>query len=398
MKYDIRLTSGPVSAFLFYSQIISSQYHRNFDYFLNANSPATLSASNVLLTIYSISNLEFFQHEIFSYCLFTKAGTADVLGFNALLCLYPIALIIMYFILRKLQYHGLLCRRQLVCLRLPDNSVTHGICAFLVLSFAKINVTVFTILRPTEISYMDKTTSTFKMVVFLQGNIPYFGNAMYNVYAIGSLLVIGIPIFLTTVILMLYCIIANIVNICGWQESKGIQVINKCLLVHKLKPILDSFQGDYEFNLQYFSGLHFFIYKTLFFSIVVVGLTPDIDILFIFIIVFFFLITMLHMITMPFKKHVDNVAYSLIYMLMLALWTMEYFLVSSDKLSYTITMLWFKIILSSLPLCCFIVYCIFKLLTKLWHYRRAKGYESLPDTADSVNNHGNIDDEDDENQ
>ena len=395
MRYDIRLTSGPVSAFLFFSQIISSQYHRNFDYFLNANSPATLSASNVLLTIYSISNLEFFQHEEFSYCLFTKAGTVDALGFNALLCLYPIVLIIVYFILRKLQYHGLLCRQCLVCLRLPDNSVTHGICAFLVLSFAKINVTVFTILKSTDISHMDKTTSTFKTVVFMQGNIPYFGNAMYNVYAIGSLLVIVTLIALPTVILMLYCFIANIVIICGWQESKGIQIINKYLLVHKLKPILDSFQGDYKFNVQFFSGLHFFLYKTLFFFIVVAGLTPDIDILCIFIIVFFFLITTLHMLAMPFKKYGDNAAYSLIFMLMLALWTMEYFLLSSDKLSYTIILLWFKIILSSLPLCCFVVYCIYKLLTKFWLFQRARGYESLPD---SVNNHGNIDDEDDENQ
>ena len=392
MRYNIRLTSGPFGAFLFYSQIISSQYHRNFDNFLNVDSPATLSASNILLTIYSISNLEFFQHEKFSYCLFTKAGTVDVLGFNALLSLYPIVLITVYFILRRLQYHGWLCRG---CLRLPDNSVTHGICAFIVLSFAKINVTVFTILKSTDISHMDETASTFKTVVFMQGNIPYFGNTMYNVYAIGSLIVIVTLIVLPTVILMLYCFIANFVIVCGWQESRGIQIINKCLLVHKLKPILDSFQGDYKFNQQYFCGLHFFIYKTLFFSIVVAGLTPDIDILAILIIIFFFLITVLHMLAMPFKKDKDNNAYSLIYMLMLALWVMEYFLLSSDKLSYTITLLWFKTLFSSLPLCCFILYCIFKLLTKLWYFQRARGYESLPD---SLNNHGSVDDEDDENQ
>ena len=170
MSYNIRMTRGPFSAFLFYSQIISSQYHRNVDYFLNIDSPATLSASNILLTIYSTSNLNLFQHEQLSYCLFTAAGTVDVLGFNALLSLYPVTLITVYFILRRLQYNGLLCRPQSTCcnkFRIPNNPVTHGICAFLVLSFASINATVFMILKSTNISHMDGTH--FMTVVFYAG-------------------------------------------------------------------------------------------------------------------------------------------------------------------------------------------------------------------------------------
>ena len=69
-----------------------------------------------------------------------------------------------------------------MCLRLPNNSVTHGICAFLVLSYAKINVIAFTILKSTDISYMDKTLSNFKTVVYMQGTMSYFGNPVYNVY------------------------------------------------------------------------------------------------------------------------------------------------------------------------------------------------------------------------
>ena len=398
MTYNIRMTYGPFSAFLFYSQIISSQYHRNLDYFLNVDSPITLSVSNILLTIYSISNLEFFQHELFSYCLFSKAGTVDILGYNALLSLYPIFLITVYFILRQLQYYGLLCRRRSMCLRLPNNSVTHGICAFLVLSYAKINVIAFTILKSTDISYMDKTLSNFKTVVYMQGTMSYFGNPVYNVYAIGSLLLIVTLIVLPTVILMLYPFVANVVIICGWQESRGIQIINKCLLVHRLKPILDSFQGDYQHHLRFFSGLHFFLYRSLFFCIVIAGSTPDIGILFIFIIVFFFLIAIVHMVTMPFKKYVDNAAYSLIYMLMLALWMMEYFLLSSGKLSYTVAMLWFKIFLSSLPLCFFVLYCILKMLSKVWHFNRGRSnnYESLLTFPDRLINNQEDDDDDDD--
>ena len=410
MTYNIRMTYGPFSAFLFYSQLISSQYHRNLDYFLNADSPTTLSVSNILLTIYSISNLDFFQHEEFAYCLFSKAGTVDVMGFNALLSLYPILLIIVYFTLRQLQYYGLLCRRQSVCfnkLRFPNNSITHGISAFLVLSFAKINVTVFTILKSADISHID-TISHFKTVVLMQGTIEYFGNALYNIYAIGSLLLIVTVIVVPTVILTVHPIVVNIGIIFGWEESRWIQVINKCLLIHRLKPILDSFQGDYKHYLHFFAGVYFFLYRSLFFCIVVGGSTPDINVLFIFIIVFFFLITTVHVLTMPFKCYIDNAAYTSIYMLMLALWTMEYFLLPSDKSSsnkssYTVPLLWFRIFLSSLPLCFFVFYWIVKLLNKLWSFRRVKNvhYEPLlafPDrlVGDHDNDYDDDDDDDDD--
>ena len=81
---------------------------------------------------------------------------------------------------------------------------------------------------------------------------------------------------------------------------------------------------------------------------------------------------------MPFKNYIDNAAYSSVYMLMLALWAMEYFLLSSDKSDYTVTLLWFKIFLSSLPLCCFVLYWILKLVNKLWYSRRVKSPAEQP--------------------
>ena len=402
MTFNVRMTYGPFSAFLFYSQIISSQYHRNMDYILNVNSPTTLSVSSILLTIYSISNLDFFQHEEFAYCLFSNAGTVDVMGFNALLSLYPLLLITVYFMLRRLQYRGMLCKRQSVCfnkLRLSNNSVTHGISAFLVLSFAKINVTVFTILKSADISRVDEATSHYRTVVLMQGNTEYFDNLLYNIYAIGSLFLIFTVIVIPTVILTVFPIVVNIGIVFGWTENPCIQVIYKCLLIHRLKPILDSFQGDYKSHLHFFAGVYFFLYRSLFFCMVVGGSTTEINALFIFIIVFFFLITTVHVLTMPFKRYIDNATYTSIYMLMLALWTMEYFLLPlNGKLSYTVALLWFRIILSSLPLCIFVLYCILKLLNKVWSFRRAKSirYEPLLAFPDRLINDDNDDDDDDD--
>jgi len=108
------------------------------------------------------------------------------------------------------------------------------------------------------------------------------------------------------------------------------------------------------------------------------------------------------MLTMPFKKYIDNAAYSLIYMLMLALWILEYFLLSSENLSYSVTLLLFKVFLSSLPLCCFMLYCASKLLIKFWHFCGRGSYNcvslDLPERLindDDAYNDNDSNDEDD---
>ena len=101
MSYNIRMTTGPIGAFLFFPQIINSQYRFAFDYSVKASSDEPLATSNIIITIYSISNLQFFQHDVFSYCLFPNAGTVDIFAFNLLLSFYPVLLVLVYFLLRR---------------------------------------------------------------------------------------------------------------------------------------------------------------------------------------------------------------------------------------------------------------------------------------------------------
>ena len=397
MVFNIRLTTGPISAFLFFSQIISSQYHLDFNYGLNVDSPTAHSISSALLTIYGVSNLNFFQHDIFSYCLFTNAGTVDILAFNVLLSLYPLLLIAAYFLVRR--YRVIKCSCQLkCCTSFFNSSVTHGISAFLVLCFSKLNL-VFAILKSTGIYHIDKPNSIYKTVVHLQGNIHFFQNAAYNIYAIGSILVSITLIAIPTIVLMLYPFISNIVIIIQLEESSVIQLVNKCLFVHKLKPILDSFQGDYKDHLQFFAGVYFFLYKTLFFCIVIAGSSPDVNALLFFVILFFLLITLVHMLTMPYKKYKDNAAYSLVYMLLLIILFIEYFIFTSGKSYYAVTLLWFKLLLSALPLCCVVGYCVWWMVTKIRSccIARTMDYELLADFPDRLIN-ADQDSEDDDDQ
>ena len=82
MSYNIRMITGLISAYLFFSQKISSQYYYAF---LQADTDLSFTISNIVMSIYSMSNLEFFQLDTLSYYLFSNAGTVDTLAFKLLL-------------------------------------------------------------------------------------------------------------------------------------------------------------------------------------------------------------------------------------------------------------------------------------------------------------------------
>ena len=352
MAYNIRMTTGPIGAYLFFSQIISSQYRFSFDYSIKANSDDALAASNIVIMIYSISNLEFFQHDVFSFCLFPNAGTVDIFAFNLILSFYPVLLVFTYFILRRY------CTCKLHRFRFSSKSVAHGVCAFLVLCFAKINVLAFGILKSADISYINGTN--FRTAVHLQGTLKYFGDLWYSVYAIGSLFTIVTVISIPTLILVFHPIMIGIARYFEWGETKCVVFINKLLFIHKLKPVLDSFQGDYKDNLSFFAGLHSLLYRIIFFSIVVAASAVNFNILLLLMIAYFMIILLIHMLVMPFKRYIDNASYSLVYFLMLNILILEHYLFSTDDLSSDL--FWLEIILQLLPFICVVLYCAWKLM------------------------------------
>jgi len=358
MTFDIRITTGPIGAFIFFAQIMSSEFHYILIYNINANRPATRNTFNAILGIYSIANLDFFNHDVFKYCIFQRAGTIDIVAFELLLSLYPVLLITTYALFRKYYY---ICKWPR-CFRrfsFSSKSITHGICAFLVICFAKINLQAFTILIPAEISYIDEIDRSYKTLVYLQGNLEYFKEMPHTLYALGSILFIILVIAIPTLILMLHPIMMKVVIYFQWGESKVVLLINKCLMIHRLKPVLDSFQGNYKDNLQFFAGLQIFFYRTIFFLIVVVT-TPDIDKSLLFITGYFVAIILIHNLVMPFKRYVDNAVYSIIYMLMLTIIIIELYTIISGV--FLEGVIWLQIILCLLPLFCFVFYYTWKLI------------------------------------
>ena len=361
MAYDLRMTTGPIGAFLFFSQIVGSQYHYALVYSINANTATTVAISNVLLAFYSISNLNFFNHGIFSYCLFKRAGTIDIIAFELLLSFYPVLLIIVYFLVRKYCSRFRCFNRW----RFSSNAISHGISAFLIFCFAKITLLAFALLIPAELRHVDGTG--FETVVYLQGNLKYFQEMSHNIYAIASLFTIIVVITVPTLILLFHPVMMQVADYFKKGESWVVLLVNKCLLINKLKPILDSFQGDYKGNFRCFAGLQIFFYRILFFLIAVVA-TPNVSLSLLLLIGFFVIITLVHILALPFKRHFDNAIYSMIYILMLAIFVIEMYTESADTFLHAIV--WLQLILLAFPLCCFVMYYTWKLsLTALRYFR-----------------------------
>ena len=340
-----------MGAFLFFAQIIGSYYHFIFDYSVKDKSDEAYDSSDAVTIIYSVSNLQFFQHEIFSYCLFSNAGTVDIIAFDLLLSFYPVLLVLIYFLLRRYFTCKLQCIQRF---KISNKSVIHGMCAFLVLCFAKINALAFGILKSADISHINGMK--FKRVVYFQGSLRYFGDPLYVVYAIGSIFAIVTVIIIPTLILLFHPIMIAVSRYFKWGDTKCVIFINKLLFIHKLKPVLDSFQGDYKDNFSFFAGLHSFLYRIIFFSIIVTTSGSDLVLL---MIAFFIIILLIHTLTMPFQRYIDNASYSLIYILMPTIVIIEYYLFSTGKSSPGL--IWLEIILLLLPFACVILFCLWKI-------------------------------------
>ena len=358
MAFNVRTTTGPISAFLFYSQVISSTYRFAFDY--SRRDGTKLEVSNIVIAIYSFSNLDFFSYDkVGTYCIFQNAGTVDILAFNLLLSFYPLLLVFIFFLF--IEYCR--CKPKFFHKFRFSRSIAHGLCAFLVLCFAKLSVTAFAILQSTDIFHVDG--KTYKTVVYFQGDIEYFKEWTYILYAMGAILTVITVTTIPTLILVLHPIIMKCASYLGLGDSKIINIINKVLFVQKLKPVLDSFQGGYKDNMRLFAGLQNFVYRILFFYIAALPSTVKTQNTVLLMSGFLLcIIILIHMLTMPFKHYKDNAVYSLIYVLMLAIVIVEYYQLydsQNDQQKHN-ELFWPEIVMILLPLMCVLIYYLHKLL------------------------------------
>ena len=189
----------------------------------------------------------------------------------------------------------------------------------------------------------------------------------------GAILRVITVTTIPTLILVLHPIIMKCVSYLGVGDSKVINVINKLLFIHKLKPVLDSFQGGCKDNMRLFAGLQIFVYRIMFFYIAALPSTIKTHNSTLLMIGFLLcIIILIHMLTMPFKHYKDNAVHSLIYVLMLAIVIVEYYRLydSQDARQGHENMSWLEIAMLLLPLMCVLMYYLYKLLIVINKFTR----------------------------
>ena len=238
LYFNISFTSGSA-----YSIVFMAQQFRSLEITVQG---AIHYQSQILLTIantvYNILNLNFFNIDKLSFCIWSSATTLDTLVMKYVSILFAISLVLLLVYLQDCCFSKCRCGRR--------SSVVQGLTAFLVICYSQCTYVTFNILnQETPIGMGGKHTST---VVFLSGEIPYFRDK-HLYYAIPAVLCLCLIVVPVPLILLFDPLLLRIEDRISWcfclQPWTRIR--------DRFKPLLDSFQGCFKDRFRCFAGLFF---------------------------------------------------------------------------------------------------------------------------------------------
>ena len=248
---NISITSGAINGFILFSQLLDTF---NIDASGIISYPAKYTIKSWIQRyqfIYGFFDLDFFDSESLSFCLWKGASALDVLAVKYVTILYALLLIVsVIWIMNKCggRCCGKFCRMTTV-----RTSVVHGISTFLVICYAKCVQVSLNLLIPI---WLEKRGFDPPARVWLNGELLYFSkeHLPYVLSAIFCLFVIGL---LPPVLLLAYPLGNKVMAFLGCDQLKAIVFLSKFLPISSLKPLLDSIQGCFKDNLRFFAGLYF---------------------------------------------------------------------------------------------------------------------------------------------
>ena len=255
LALNISFTSGAINGFIFFVQLLDSL---NVDAFGIITYPTAISVlAQGYQVIYGFFNLDFFNIEVLSFCLWPNATALDMLVFKYVTIVYALFLVVIVVLVTNKcggRYLGKCCRITKL-----KTSVIHGISTFLVICYAQCVKVSLTLLQGYQYALQRGNRMNLPTVVFLNANLPYF-TGRHLIYALPALLFLLIIGVIPPMCLLIYPLLNKVLALCGIEDSKPVNFISKLLPISSLKPLLDSFQGCFKDNLRFFAGLYF-IYR-----------------------------------------------------------------------------------------------------------------------------------------
>ena len=258
--FRIRLCADYINALVFFCNITSAgllSYRPGYVYHSNLER----NAASILLSVYDIINLKFFQNFFPPLCISEELTSLEVIALRYLVALYPLLLIVVIFALvclydRNFKPLVLVWRpfsAIISCFRKQFNvkhSLIHAFASFFLLSFFNFTVTSVSLLDTAIILKYNDGREKVSLVFFWDGSIEYDLSISTSILDITILVVF---IILPTVLLLAYPTrtFQKCLNCCGLR----------CLPLH---IFMDAFQGCYKNgtdgtrDYRYFAGLYLF--------------------------------------------------------------------------------------------------------------------------------------------
>ena len=134
--FDVNLTSGAMYSFIFYSQILNSQFNNVYTIIQRENKWPLRYTLEFFKMIYGIFDFEILENAYMLYCVLPRATVMDILLLKYALTFYAFFLIVAIIIILKLNsFYACIkfchkCGRRNI-----RGSVINGLNAFLVLSY-----------------------------------------------------------------------------------------------------------------------------------------------------------------------------------------------------------------------------------------------------------------------
>ena len=234
---NINFTTGTVNGFILFSQLLDS-----LD--INASGIIVLPDSvrhrlevwtQGYQVIYGFFNMEFFNSESLSFCLWKGASALDMLAFRYFTILY-ILLLIMAVIWIMNRCGGKCCGK---CCRITTvrTSVIHGISTFLVVCYAQCVRISLTLLLPVDLYVREDSDFRPPARVWLNAELQYFSNEhlLYALPAIFCLLTIGL---VPPALLLIYPLFNQLLAMFSLEDQKPFNLVFQKLPLAAPSPCL----------------------------------------------------------------------------------------------------------------------------------------------------------------
>ena len=296
LTLNINFTSGGISGFILFSQLLDSVIVNGSGVVQYPHSLSVLSWGYQL--IYGVFTINFFNIEPLAFCLWEGATALDVLAFRYVTIVYAFLLVIVTLLLLK--YCGHMLAGKCVRITTIKNSVVHGLSAFIILCYAQTTkVSIYLLISGYVRGERGKLLSGR---VFFNGDIGLFSieHLPYALPAFACLMTICI---IPPVILILYPSVNKILVLCKLADAKTVKRVSRMVPIGKLKPFLDSFQSCFNDHLRFFAGIYF-LYRWI--ALVMFALMPLTG-FYMSLGIAYILVLMLHTVCQPYASRVHNI-------------------------------------------------------------------------------------------